>query len=114
MAGNINKLQAPTLDRFGRFAAGASYCQSGREDNPNFWVAQLHYAIGDLDAADRQIRDLLQKDYDRVWEGVKYWEDEPFVQANRIYFQFFAKVLEETGRDPDILPALRRFLQAGA
>jgi hypothetical protein len=41
---------------------------------------------------------------------VKYWEDETYVQANSIYFEFFARILRETGRDPDILLTITRSL----
>jgi hypothetical protein len=50
-------------------AAGGIF-QQGREDNPGFWVPQLQYAIGDVDAADRQIRDFCK----RITTGVERGE----------------------------------------
>jgi len=94
--------------------AGASGSRMGREDNPQFWVPQLQFALGDIEAADRQIRDILQSDHQRGPEpGTKYWEDEPHVRVNRAYFEFFEKVLKASGRDPEILATVSRILQGG-
>jgi tetratricopeptide (TPR) repeat protein len=96
--------------------AGASYSQTGWEDDPKFWIAQLHYSLGNVSAADRQIRDLLQNGYERLisplQRGKKYWEDEEFVSICHIYFHFFARILRETGRDPEILSKISQLLPA--
>jgi tetratricopeptide (TPR) repeat protein len=94
---------------------GASTSQVGSEDDPNFWIPQLEFAMANTDQADQHLRDLMQKDHDR-WLGTheKYWEDAYYLRNRVPYAQMFVKVLEKTGRDPQALAKVQSILRLPA
>jgi tetratricopeptide (TPR) repeat protein len=82
----------------------------GWHDNPRFWLVSLLYATGNLEQADRKIRELLEKAHSGFGRNKNYWEDQYYIGSMPLGFELFVKILEERGSDPTTLATVKRLM----